>query len=81
MARELDRLGLPVALITCLVDVGALIGVNRIVAAPAIVHPLGQPSLPLVAERAFRRRVVERALQSLQTDVGGPQVFRLETSR
>lgn len=80
MARELDRLGLPVALITCLVDVGALVGVNRIVTAPAVIHPLGNPSLPPGGERAFRRRVVERALEALQTDVTGPTVFRLETT-
>src|SRR5437867_5284555 len=75
MAKELDRLGLPVALITCLVDVGALIGVNRIVTAPAIVHPLGQPSLSLEGERAFRRQVVERALEALRTDVTGRRCF------
>jgi hypothetical protein len=39
-----------------------MIGVNRIVRGPAITHPFG-------LDETERRRIVERALDMLETDV------------
>jgi glycine reductase complex component B subunit gamma len=51
---------------------------NRIVKGKALSNPCGDPALPPEADKAFRRRLVERALQALQTDVAGPTVFEVE---
>ena len=54
------------------------IGPNRVVAARAVTHPLGNPSLPSAEERAFRRELIQKALDLLQTETSEPVVARLE---
>jgi glycine reductase len=76
MAKEFERNGIPTAFISTIVPLAESIGPNRIIPGRAITHPLGDPALPRHEERAFRRRLVERALAALQTDVHGPTVFR-----
>lgn len=51
------------------------VGANRIVPAIAIPHPLGNPSLPKEEEKALRRKIVEKALKALTTEVDGQQIF------
>ena len=46
-----------------------MVGANRIVRGQAITAPFGDPSLSSAAELALRRRIVERALEMLETDV------------
>ena len=55
--------------------VAVMVGANRIVPAAGIIHPLGGAELSADEERALRRRIVERALHALQTEVVGPTVF------
>jgi glycine reductase len=55
--------------------VAVMVGANRIVAAAGIIHPLGNAELSLDDEKALRRRIVEKALQALQTEVARPTVF------
>lgn len=55
--------------------VAVMVGANRIVPAAGIIHPLGGTDMSPEEERALRRRIVERALQALQTEVAGPTVF------
>ena len=59
--------------------VAVMVGANRIVPAAGIIHPLGGVDLSPDEERALRRRIVERALQALQTEVVGPTVFTGES--
>ena len=59
--------------------VAVMVGANRIVPAAGIIHPLGGADLSPDEERALRRRIVERALQALQTEVVGPTVFTGES--
>ena len=75
MARELERAGVPTALITAMVSLAERVGAPRIVPGRAVIHPVGDPTLPPPAERAFRRQLIERALAALQTPVDGPRVF------
>jgi glycine reductase len=75
MAKELERAGIPTALITAMVSVAERVGAPRIVPGRAVVHPVGDPTLPADAERALRRGLIERALEALQTPVDGPRVF------
>ena len=55
--------------------VAVMVGANRIVPAAGIIHPLGNADLSAADEKALRRRIVERALQALQTEVVRPTVF------
>ena len=55
--------------------VAVMVGANRIVPAAGIIHPLGNAELSPEEEKALRRRIVEQALQALQTDVAQPTVF------
>jgi glycine reductase complex component B subunit gamma len=58
--------------------VAVMVGANRIVPAAGIIHPLGNAELSPEDEKALRRRIVERALAALQTEVVRPTVFRGE---
>jgi glycine/betaine/sarcosine/D-proline reductase family selenoprotein B len=62
LAKEIERVGIPTVYVTSLPTVATMIGANRIVRGPAITHPFG-------LDEAERRRIVERALDLLQTDV------------
>jgi betaine reductase len=55
--------------------VAIMVGANRIVPAAGIIHPLGNAELSPAEEKTLRRRIVEQALQALQTDVAQPTVF------
>jgi glycine reductase complex component B subunit gamma len=55
--------------------VAVMVGANRIVPAAGIIHPLGSADLSAEDEKALRRRIVERALQALRTEVAKPTVF------
>jgi len=51
------------------------VGAPRIVPTRGIPYPTGDPSLEGDAERAWRRRLVERALEAVATTVHEPTVF------
>ena len=51
------------------------VGANRIVPAIAIPHPLGNPALDKGEEKELRRRIVEKALDALTTEVDGQTIF------
>jgi glycine reductase len=55
--------------------VAVMVGANRIVPAAGIIHPLGNVELSAEDEKALRRRIVERALRALATEVVRPTVF------
>lgn len=62
LAKEIERAGIPTVYVTALPTIAIMIGVNRAVHAPAITHPFGM-------DEAERRRIVERALELLETEV------------
>ena len=62
LAKEIERAGIATVYVTALPTVATMIGANRIVRGPAITHPVGM-------DEAERRRIVERALELLETDV------------
>jgi len=51
------------------------IGSNRIVRGKAITSVVGDPTLSRDDERRFRKRLVTKALEALQTPVEEPTVF------
>ena len=69
MAKEIERVGIPVAMISAIVPLPQAVGASRIIAGRAIPHPLGDPTLPHDEEIALRRNIVVRALASLAAQV------------
>ncbi len=65
-------MGIPVAVITALSPLALQAGANRVVQGVKIEHVCGDPALPPAADRALRRRIVERALKALVTAVERP---------
>lgn len=75
MAKELERSGIPTAQVCTIVSIALAVGANRIVPAVAIPHPLGDPELSPALEKQLRRRLVEKALGALQTDLEAQKIF------
>lgn len=76
MAKEFERQGIPTAFISTIVPLAESIGPNRIIPGKAITHPLGDPTLSRDEEKALRRRLIQRALDALQTEIQAQTVFR-----
>ena len=76
MVKEIERCGLPVVHICTVVPISLTVGANRIVPAIAIPHPLGNPSLNAEEEKSLIRKIVEKALKALTTEVSGQTVFK-----
>ena len=75
IAKEIEREGIPVVLITAMTMLGKQIGANRIITGTKIPHPCGDPTLPEDADLALRREIVKCALSVLQTEVSIPTIF------
>jgi glycine/betaine/sarcosine/D-proline reductase family selenoprotein B len=71
LAKEIERAGIPAVYVTSLPTVATMIGANRIVRGPAITHPFG-------LDETERRRIVERALDMLETDVEPNTVWEVQ---
>jgi len=76
MVKEIERAGLPVVHICTVTPISMTVGANRIVPAIAIPHPLGNPALKPEEEKALRRKIVEKALAALTTEVSEQTVFK-----
>ena len=70
-------MGIATVFVTALPTIAQMVGANRVLRGVAITHPTGDPSLALGDERALRRRVVERALELLTTDVASGTVWEV----
>ena len=75
MVKEIERAGIPVVHICTVTPISMTVGANRIVPAIAIPHPLGNPALDPAEEKALRRKIVEKALDALTTEVDGQTIF------
>jgi glycine reductase len=78
MAKELEREGIPTALLCNIVPIALTVGANRVVPTRGIQYPTGDPSLPREQEEAWRERLLLTALKALETEVSGPTVFPSE---
>jgi glycine/betaine/sarcosine/D-proline reductase family selenoprotein B len=75
MAKAFERAGIPTVIVTTLPTIAAMVGAHRIVRGVAITHPFGDPGRAREAERALRRRIVERALAMLATGVSASTIW------
>lgn len=57
------------------VPISLTIGANRIVPAVGIPYPLGDPHLGEERSKKIRKKLVERALKALQTEITEQTVF------
>jgi glycine reductase len=60
-----------------LISIAERVGAPRIVPTRGIPYPTGDPSLTPEAEKAWRRRLLDRALEALATTVHQPTVFEV----
>lgn len=74
----MERAGIPTALLCNLTSIAERVGAPRIVPTRGIPYPTGDPSLSTEAERAWRRRLVERGLEAVATAVHGPTIFPMD---
>jgi betaine reductase len=75
MVKQLERAGIPTAHVCSIVPISRTVGANRIVPSVAIPHPLGDPSKTPSEEGALRTKLVERAIEALETDISEQTVF------
>jgi betaine reductase len=75
MSKELEKAGLPVAIVSAMYPVAEQVRANRIVKGVSIPHPCGDPSLPPELDARLRREIVQTALKALESEVTGPTVF------
>ncbi|MBA2496800.1 MAG: glycine/betaine/sarcosine/D-proline family reductase selenoprotein B [Acidimicrobiia bacterium] len=74
----MERAGIPTALLCNLTSIALRVGAPRIVPTRGIPYPTGDPSVSPAEERAWRRRLLERALEAITTPVKEPTVFAVD---
>jgi len=74
----MERAGIPTVFVTALPTIATMVGANRILRGVSITHPTGDPELAIGEEADLRKRLVERALEMLQTPVAPRTVWELE---
>jgi glycine reductase len=75
MSVELERRGLPTAMISALPPVALELGANRAIRGVKIPHPCGDPTLEPAADRSLRVRIVCGALAALCQPLNRPTIF------
>ena len=75
MSKELEKAGLPVALISAMFPVAQQVRANRIVKGVSIPHPCGDPSLSKELDARLRQEIIRTALKALETEVKEPTLF------
>ena len=77
MVKEIERAGIPVVHMCTVTPISMTVGANRIVPTIAIPHPLGNPSLSHDEGYALRKKLVNRALEALTTEVTEQTIFEV----
>lgn len=75
MVKGIEKSGIPVVHICTVVPISLTVGANRIVPAVAIPYPLGDPTLDKIEEKVLRRKIVEKSLKALSTEIMEQTVF------
>ena len=75
MVKEIERAGIPVAHMCTVVPISLTVGANRVIPTIAIPHPLGNPALTPEEEFGIRKKLTEKALRALETEVDSQTVF------
>ena len=79
MAKNIEKLGIPVVQITAVTNVAQMVGVSRILQGQTVPCVVGNSVLNKEQEKALRRKIILRALSMLQMEAPGSQtVLTLE---
>ncbi|MDE6936865.1 MAG: hypothetical protein K2O98_09060 [Lachnospiraceae bacterium] len=77
----MDRSGIPTVHINAFTSIAQSVGANRIVFGGDFTAPTGNPDLPLEREKAYRRKIIDKALEVLQVEIESPAVFTVDESK
>ena len=80
MSKELAREGINVTVVSAIPMIPMSVEVSRVVRGVRVEHVCGDPNLNEENDRRLMRRIVETALQALQTEVAGPTLFDPDAS-
>lgn len=75
MAKEIERAGIAVSIMTAMPAIPLSVGANRVVRGVRVPHVCGDPALSEDKDRELGERIVRTALQALATPVAGPTLF------
>jgi glycine/betaine/sarcosine/D-proline reductase family selenoprotein B len=75
MTKEIERVGIPVAMISAIYGLALTTGANRVVKGARIEHVCGDPELGPEKDYAYGLQITQTALKALQTPVSGPTLF------
>lgn len=74
-------MGIPCVHVTAFTSIALDVGANRVVFGGDFTAPAGDPKLPPEREKAYRRKIIEKALEALQTAVPGPTLYTVDESK
>lgn len=74
-------MGIPNVHINAFLSIAKNVGSNRIVFGGDFTAPTGNPGLPPDREKVYRRNILDRALEALQTEVAGPTIFTVDAAK
>jgi betaine reductase len=75
MAKEIERTGIPVSIMTAMPAIPLSVGANRVVRGVRVPHVCGDPALAEDKDWELGTRIVQTALKALATPVTGPTLF------
>ena len=75
MVNEMEKSGIPTALITNMTAVARSIGSPRVIPGIAINNPCSDIDLPMEEQLKMRRNYIDRALEAVSAEVSGQEFF------
>jgi glycine reductase len=75
MVKEIERAGIPVVHMCTITPISLTVGANRIVPTVAIPYPIGNPDLSPEDEYELRKKLVDKALLALTTEITEQTIF------
>lgn len=77
----MDRVGIPVVHLNAFTTISFNVGANRIVFGGDFTQPAGNEALPPDREKVYRRKIIDKCLEALQTEVAGPTIFTVDEEK
>ncbi|MBI4306383.1 MAG: hypothetical protein HY678_08705 [Chloroflexi bacterium] len=75
MAKEIEKYGIPVAVMTAIPMIPLSVGASRVVRGVRVEHVCGDPRLSRELDREIARQIVATALRAVEAEVDGPTLF------
>mgnify|MGYP001946861818 CR=1 FL=1 len=69
MVKEIEKYGIPIVHMATITTISQSVGANRIVPTISIPYPVGNPDLSKEEEYTLRKKLTERALKALSTEI------------